>query len=338
MATSQKPSSVSLNDITGPVTEELEQVERLLREGMQSVAPMIPEVGEHTFASGGKRVRPLLVLLAAQLCGYRGPRAVQIASAAEFLHTATLLHDDVVDGATTRRGRPSVNHLWGDRIAILVGDFLYARASQTLVEDGNQDILWIYSNTIRVMAEGEVIQLARSFDPELPESVYLDVIGRKTSSLLATATESGAILAGVTRAERNSVRDYGWEVGLAFQLVDDALDYAGDDRELGKVPLTDLCEGKVTMPLLVALKRCTVGERESVAHAIKEFSANDADPDPEELRRIANLVARYQGTEVALEHARHRAERARAAIAAFADCPAKRSLDALTDFIVERRS
>jgi octaprenyl-diphosphate synthase len=312
----------------------------MLREGMQSVAQLIPEVGEHTFASGGKRVRPLLVLLAAALCGYRGPRAVRVASAVEYLHTATLLHDDVVDGASRRRGRPSVNSLWGDRAAILVGDFLYARASQTLVEDGNRDILLIYSETIRTMAEGEVLQLARSFDSDLTESTYLDVIGRKTSTLLATATESGAILGDATRGERRSARAFGWEIGLAFQLVDDALDYSGDSEELGKAPLTDLAEGKVTMPLLASLKRCTVGEREGVASALKSFatqSGRGESPDIAELHAIAGLVDRYQGTEVTLQHAEERAVRARSRIASFAESDAKRALVELTEFVVQRR-
>jgi octaprenyl-diphosphate synthase len=266
---------------------------------------------------------------------------VQVASAVEFLHTATLLHDDVVDGASTRRGRPSVNARWGDRIAVLIGDFLYARASQTLVEDGNQDILWIYSDTIRTMAEGEVMQLARSFDPDLPESVYLDVIGRKTSSLLATATESGAILGGVTRAERRALRDYGWHLGLAFQLVDDALDYVGDGDELGKAPLTDLAEGKVTLPLLLALRRASVGERDAVAAALKSFSlaaSRGESADGGELARVAGLVARHQGSPQTLERARRCAAEACEKIASFAECDAKRALCDLADFVVSRRS
>jgi octaprenyl-diphosphate synthase len=330
-----------LDSITALVQDDLLQVERLLREGMRSVAPLIPEVGEHAFASGGKRVRPLLVLLCARLCGYRGPRAMQVASAVEFLHTATLMHDDVVDGATTRRGRPSVNARWGDRIAILVGDFLYARASQTLVEDGNPDILWIYANTIRMMSEGEVMQLERSFDPEIGESVYLDVIGHKTSSLLATAAESGAILGGVTRAERNAVREYGWQVGLAFQIVDDALDYTGDGDELGKAPLADLAEGKVTLPLILALKRCSGAERALVGSVVKGIAqarlAGDVGAPAAEIASVAAVVERHRGAELALERARECAARARAQIAPFAECDAKRALSDLADFIVSRR-
>jgi octaprenyl-diphosphate synthase len=330
-----------LESLAGPLREDLDQVERLLREGTRSVAPLIPEIGEHTFGSGGKRMRPMLVLLSARLCGYRGPRAVQVASAVEFLHTATLMHDDVVDGAQTRRGRPSVNALWGERIAILVGDFLLARASQTLVEDGNNDILWSYSNTIRQMSEGEVLQLERSFDPDIPESVYLEVIGRKTSSLLATATESGAILGGVTRAERNAVRAYGWQLGLAFQLVDDALDYAGEGEELGKAPLTDLCEGKVTMPLIATLKRCSVAERELIATTLKALAGRrleGAEPDTDAMAEVASFVGRYDGAAFTLERARSCAREARDKIAAFADCDARRALWDLAEFVVARKA
>ena len=267
---------------------------------------------------------------------------MQIASAVEMLHSATLMHDDVVDGAMTRRGRPSVNARWDHRIAILVGDFLYARASQTLVEDGNPEILWIHADTIRQMSEGEVLQLGRSFDPEISETVYLDVIGRKTSSLLATAAESGAILGGVTRAERRAVREFGWELGLSFQMVDDALDYVGQGAELGKLPLADLSEGKVTLPLILALKQCTVGEREFVKATLKSFAKRNSDgevaPDPAEVAGVAELVQRYKGTDVALERARERAARARAEIAPFADCAAKQALLDLTQFVVQRTS
>ncbi len=330
---------MKLEEITHLLTDDLRQVEVSLRESMQSVAQRIPEVGEHVFSSGGKRIRPTLVLLAARLCGYRGPRAIQIAAATELLHTATLIHDDVIDQANVRRGRPSVKALWGDRIAILVGDFLYARASMTIVEDGDPDILWLFANTIREMSEGEILQLERSFDPEIPESVYLDVIGRKTARLLATATESGAILGGVTRAERRALGDFGWELGLAFQLVDDALDYSAGGDELGKAPLADLAEGKVTLPLTMTLKRCTVSEGEIAGAAVKELASarlRGEDADPETVARIATLVQRYRGVERTIARAKEHAERARARVAPFSDYDARQALSNLTEFVVSR--
>ena len=327
---------VELDSITSFLEDDLRRVEQLLREGVRSADTLIPEVGEHTFASGGKRIRPVLVLLTSRLCGYRGPRALQIAAAAEYLHSASLLHDDVVDGASERRGRPSVNAQFGERLAILVGDFMYARGCQMLVEDGSIDILSLYAEALRQMTEGEVLQLSQSFDPDVTESVYLEVIGRKTASLLGAAAESGAILGGVTRAERRSVREYGWELGLAFQLVDDALDYVGTGAELGKPPLQDLSEGKVTLPLLAALKRCSVGEREGIASILKSFSREGSGADPKQASQVAECVARYQGVEITLARASQRAAEARARIESFVDSQAKQTLLDLTEFVVQR--
>jgi octaprenyl-diphosphate synthase len=327
---------VKLDSISSLVHEDLQRVERLLTESMRSVARQIPEIADHTFASGGKRLRPLLVLLSARLCGYVGPRAIHIGVAVEYFHSASLLHDDVVDGADVRRGRPSVNAGFGERLAILVGDFMYARACQMLVEDGSFEILALYADALQQMTEGEVLQLSQSFDPEVSESVYTEVIGRKTASLLAAATASGAILGGVTRAERRAVYEYGWELGLAFQLVDDALDYMGADDALGKLPLRDLSEGKVTLPLVTTLKRCSMAERDSIFAALKSLAQDRTQPDPVELARVSQSVARYQGVDFTLERARWRAAEARARIEPFADCPAKEALLELTEFVVQR--
>jgi octaprenyl-diphosphate synthase len=330
---------MTLESVTALVESDLRQVEATLREGMRSIVSLVPQAGGHTLGSGGKRLRPILVLLSARLCGYQGPRAIQIAAAVELLHTATLLHDDVVDGADTRRGKPSVNALWGDRIAILVGDFLYARASATLIEDGEPDILWIFSSTISEMSEGELLQLQRSFDPEVPESVYLDIIGRKTARLMADSTESGAILAGVTRAERRALRDYGFELGLAFQLTDDALDYSDDGTVLGKSPLADLSEGKVTMPLILVLKQCSVAEHEGASSAVKELARpRGSTPDPAAVREVQGLVRRYHGAELTVERARAHAQRAKARIEPFAESEAKRALREIADVVVSRTS
>jgi len=334
-------SATNLDLITAPISEDLNRVEHALEEGVRSVAPLISEIGAYTFAGGGKRVRPVLVLLGARLAGYRGPRAIQVAAAAELLHTATLVHDDVVDGAQTRRGQPSVNARFGLRLAILVGDYLLATSSAMLVEDGSSEVLAAYSDTIRKMAEGEVLQLTSSFSPDMSEALYLDVIGRKTATLLATAAESGALLGEVTRSERRAVREYGWELGLAFQLVDDALDYASTGEELGKSPFADLAEGKVTLPLLTALKRCSVGEREALTSDLKEFALaaqRQQRADPERLSGVAETVARYKGVEVTLARARYCAQQACARIAPFAETDDKRALIALAEFVVERRS
>jgi octaprenyl-diphosphate synthase len=320
---------------------DLERVERTMLEGMCSIAPLIPQIAEYTFGSGGKRIRPLLVLLGARLFDYTGPRAIQIAAVAEWLHSASLLHDDVVDGAPTRRGRPVAAVHFGPRQAILVGDFIYATLCRVLVEDGSRELLLRYSQSISDMAEGEVLQLGRSFQPDIDEATYLQVIGRKTSSLLATAVESGAILGDAKPDERAAVREYGWQLGLAYQLADDALDYSGTQEELGKAPLTDLREGKITMPLLHALRAAAGGERESIVDAIKSLSLDAAAgraPDVEMLDRVSGSVARHGGVETTLARAQHCIDAACSQLAGFAEGPAKRALDALACFVVERRN
>jgi octaprenyl-diphosphate synthase len=333
------PSSKKLRDVAALVADDLASVERVLREAAVSVAPLITAAGEHGFA-GGKRIRPLLVLLGARLCGYQGPRAVQIAAASELLHGASLVHDDVVDGAPMRHGRPSLHARFGARLAVLAGDFFFGQSSALLVEDGDLDVLAIYADVIRKMAEGEVLQLSRSFDPEVSETVYFEVIGRKTAMLLAAAAESGAILGGVTRSERRALREYGFELGLAFQLSDDALDYARSSDELGKPRHADLREGKVTLPLLVALKRCSVGEREETAAVLKSFALlaarDEGPPDPDDLARVAERVERFGGVEHTLQRARASVARARSRIEPFAPGRAKQALLDLADFVVER--
>jgi octaprenyl-diphosphate synthase len=321
----------------------LELVDRAMRDQFSSDAALVGLLGDHLLKSGGKRMRPALVMLCAQLCGYAGPRSIQVGAAIELLHTATLLHDDVVDFSELRRGKPSANALWGNRRAILAGDFLYSRACTMIVEDGDPDILWIFANAIRSMAEGEIFQLERSYDPTVTEAHYFRVIERKSAMLLSTSTEAGAILGGVTRAERRRLSDFGREVGLAFQLRDDALDYEAGEAELGKIPNTDIREGKVTLPLLLALKRCTPAEREAVAVLIKS-AARLSDPGVEaagtseslDLAPVLDLIARYRGVEDTVRRAQEHAERAIASIAPFPDTEAKVDLTAAAHFAVTR--
>ncbi len=330
------------------VGETLALVENAMREQLASEGEAVALVGDHVLGSGGKRLRPALLLLAAELCGYTGPRRVQIAAAVELLHTATLLHDDVIDLSELRRGRPSANAIWGNRRAVLVGDFFYARASSMIVEDGDLDVLWIFSNTIRRMAEGELLQLERSFDPSVTEQHYYAVIERKSADLLAAACESGAILGGVTRGERRRVAEFGRELGLAFQLRDDALDYSAGAEVLGKAPFTDVREGKVTLPLLLALKRCTPAERETASAVLKTAARRTAElgargetaPElvlsEEDLAPVLEIVDRHRGVEDTDRRAAEHATRAAAAIAPFPDGMAKRALVEASQFAVGR--
>jgi octaprenyl-diphosphate synthase len=332
------PAAVAYAAAMERLSEDLALVEGAMREQLLSASEVLSALGDHVLASGGKRMRPALLLLAAEMCGYTGPRRVHVAAAVELLHTATLLHDDVVDLSELRRGRPSANALWGNRRAVLAGDFFYARASSLIVEDGDLDILWIFADTIRSMAEGELLQLQRSFDPSVTEAHYFQVIERKSAVLLSAACESGAILGGVTRAERRRLAEYGRELGLAFQLRDDALDYEDREADLGKRPYGDLREGKVTLPLLLALKRCSASEREAVASLLKAVSrsADPADAGQLDLSPAIEVVRRYRGVEDTVRRAEEHARRARTAIAPFPDGGAQSDLLAAAEFAVMR--
>ncbi len=321
----------------------LHQVEREMREQLDSQSVVMRAIGEHVLGSGGKRLRPALLLLAAELCGYTGPRRIQLGAAIELIHTATLLHDDVVDQSPLRRGQASAMALWGNRRAVLAGDFFYARACSMITEDGDTEVLMIFAEFIRLMAEGELLQLTGSFDPSVVEADYYAVIQRKSASLLSGASETGAVLGGVTRAERRRLQEFGSELGLAFQIRDDALDYVSGEDILGKQRFADLREGKVTLPLLLALKRCTGAEREAAADILKRVShdqlrgaAGEAAVSDEDLEPALEVVRRYRGVEDSIRRAEEHVGKARAAIAPFPDGPPKEALLAAADFAVER--
>jgi octaprenyl-diphosphate synthase len=331
------------------IADGLTQVEAAMRAQLASESTVVMEMGEYVLSSGGKRIRPALLFFASELCGYAGPRRVQIAAGIEFLHTATLLHDDVVDSGDLRRGKAAANVLWGNRRAVLVGDFFYARASSMIVEDGEVALFEIFANTIRRMAEGEILQMQRSFDPEVSQAQYYGVIDRKSAALMSASCEAGAILGSVTRAERRRLAEFGRELGLAFQLRDDALDYAASEGDLGKRPHTDLREGKVTLPLLLALKRCTPTEHRAVGAVLK--AAADAEvgraeaagqpppgADEVDVGPAVDLVRRYRGVEDTVRRAEEHVERAAAAVAPFPPSSAKEALLAAADFAVARAS
>ncbi|MBW2389309.1 MAG: polyprenyl synthetase family protein [Deltaproteobacteria bacterium] len=339
------------------MSEGLALVDRAMHEQLDSTIEVMPLIGGHVLSSGGKRLRPILVLLSAQLCGYTGSRSVQLGAALELVHTATLLHDDVVDLSELRRGQPSANAIWGNRRAVLAGDFFYGRASSMIVEDGSLAILEIFSNTIRMMAEGELIQLQRSFDTTISERQYYQVIERKSAVLLSAACEVGAVLGEVTRGESRRVAEFGRELGIAFQVRDDVIDFQSDEVTLGKPHCADLREGKVTLPLLLTLKRCTTSEREVITSTLKDASrvadlnlvAGDGDESHEshesheanersesmtaprrpaelDFGPVLALIERYRGIEDSMRRAEEHRSKAAAAIAAFPESRAKRSL------------
>lgn len=244
----------SLTSLTTLLSSQLEAVNTCILEKMQSPVSLIPQVAGYLIALGGKRLRPLLTVATAELCGYQGTRHIHLAACVEFIHTATLLHDDVVDESVLRRGKDTANTVWSDKVSVLVGDFLFTRAFELMVLDGSLDVLRILSHASSTIAEGEVMQLSASHDLKLDEEIYLKIIGSKTARLFSAATEVGAVIAGTDEAHKQSLSRFGYALGMAFQLIDDGLDYTADQEKLGKTIGDDFREGKVTLPVIIAYR------------------------------------------------------------------------------------
>jgi len=272
------------------IGEELILVEQQFRKDLESDVPLIRKVGEYVLSSGGKRVRPALLLLAARLCGYTGDKAVPLASVVEFIHTATLLHDDVVDSATLRRGIASANTLWGNEASVLVGDFLFSKSFSLMVGVGSLDILRILSDATTIIAEGEVMQLLCTGEIDLTEEQYINVVRSKTAILMSAACEAGAVLGAVSAQQQQALADFGMDLGIAFQMMDDTLDYIATEEEFGKSIGHDLEEGKITLPLIHTLKHCTSDERTAIEAVIDKDEMS-----LDEFRHISGLVKQYGG-------------------------------------------
>lgn len=272
------------------IGDELILVEQQFRKDLESDVPLIRKVGEYVLSSGGKRVRPALLLLAARLCGYTGAKAVPLASVVEFIHTATLLHDDVVDSATLRRGIASANTLWGNEASVLVGDFLFSKSFSLMVGVGSLDILRILSDATTVIAEGEVMQLLCTGEIDLTEEQYINVVRSKTAILMSAACEAGAVLGAVSAQQQQALADFGMDLGIAFQMMDDTLDYIATEEEFGKSIGHDLEEGKITLPLIHTLRHCTADERAAIEAVIEKDEMS-----LEEFRHISGLVKQYDG-------------------------------------------
>jgi len=269
----------SLEGLTSLVADDMRRVNELIVQRMHSPVSLIPQLAGHIVAAGGKRLRPMLTLAAARLCGYSGDRHFGLAAAVEFIHTATLLHDDVVDESGLRRGRETANAIWGNKASVLVGDFLFTRAFQLMVECGSLEVLAILSRASAVIAEGEVSQLTTSNDTTTTEQAYLDVIRGKTAELFAAAARVGGVIAGRPRAECDALESYGMNLGIAFQLVDDALDYSAKQVELGKTIGDDFREGKLTLPVILAFMRGDESERTFWRRVLEDQDQRDGDLD-----------------------------------------------------------
>ena len=311
---------------------DMAAVNALIRDRMASDhAPRIPEVTAHLVEAGGKRLRPLLTLAAARLCGYEGDHHLRLAATVEFIHTATLLHDDVVDESQRRRGRPTANLLWDNKSSVLVGDYLFARAFQLMTETGNLRVLDILANASAVIAEGEVLQLTAASDLATSEAVYIQVIRGKTAALFAAATEVGGVIAGASEAEVAALFAYGDALGIAFQIADDLLDYGGASAALGKNVGDDFRERKMSLPVIRAVAAATPDERAFWQRTIGKGDQRDGDL-AEALRLMALHGSLASTRDTALAHAGE----ARAALEALPPGPIRTELDALADFVVAR--
>jgi octaprenyl-diphosphate synthase len=331
----REPETESADDtlarLLALVHDDLQATNRRIIERMDSPVALIPQLAAHLVAAGGKRLRPLLTLAAARLCGYVGGRHIQLAACVEFIHTATLLHDDVVDESLMRRGLASANAVFGNKASVLVGDFLFARAFQLMVEDGSLEVLDILSRAAATIAEGEVLQLVTQNDLSSGEANYLDVVRGKTASLFAAACEVGAVVADRPAAEAQALAAYGMNLGIAFQLVDDALDYAADEQALGKTVGDDFREGKVTLPVLTAFAAGTAAERRFWQRTIESMEQAEGDLDHAFL-----LMQRHRAIPTTLERARRFAQDAKSALAGFPDNAFRASLLEVADYTTRR--
>jgi octaprenyl-diphosphate synthase len=306
-------------------------VDALITQRMASEVPVIPALAEHLISAGGKRLRPLVAIAAARLCSGEGDACLKLATAVEFIHTATLLHDDVVDGSKLRRGKVAAHLIWGGATSVLVGDFLFARAFELMVETGSLRVLDILSKASSVIAEGEVLQLTRAHDLNLDQPTYLEIIRAKTAELFAAAAEAGAVSANAPDERSAALRSYGMNLGLAFQLADDVLDYGGAAETLGKNAGDDFREGKATLPLLLAIARSGPREAEFWERAVGRLDQTEAD-----FRRARELVIGTGALEATLDAAADYAEAAKDALKPFAASPWRTALEELADFAVSR--
>lgn len=322
----------SFSEVVESIRGELDRVEKALREYLKSDVVLIPSIGNYMSDNGGKRIRPMLVLLSARACGYEGERSITHSCVVEYIHTATLLHDDVVDGAQVRRGFPSANAKWGNEASVLVGDYLFARSFHLMSADDDLRIMQVLSDASVSLAEGEVLQLVNMYNLEATEEDYLRIIFRKTAALISSCCRVGAILGRAESWREEALAEYGRHVGYAFQMADDALDYTASAERLGKAVGNDLREGNVTLPLLHLFREADEGER----RLIKEIFLHSEEGDERGLNQIRSLMERYGSIEYTLEKARGRVARAREALSPLKENFYVNALHSLAEYVVER--
>jgi len=330
-AAEQPLENVTFDAVSNLARDDMEAVDRLISTSLESDVALVSQVSRYIVASGGKRLRPLIVLLAARAFGYDGEQHVRAAAIIEFIHTATLLHDDVVDSSSRRRGKESANTVFGNQASVLVGDFLYSRAFQMMVDIGCMRVMQILADATNTIAAGEVLQLMNVHDPDTTEDVYRQVIYRKTARLFEAGAQIAAVLAERSEADEAALAEYGRNLGMAFQLVDDALDFDASPDELGKNLGDDLAEGKATLPLIYAMQHGNAAESELIRNAILEGGLDD-------LERIQSIIESTGALQYTAARAQEAAEVAIGALSGIPGSDYKQALVAIAEFSVRRRS
>ncbi len=327
--TSPDKRDIALRDIHSLVAERMENVNRLITARLSSDVVLINQLAGHIIRNGGKRLRPITVLLSAGACNHKGDADITLAAIVEFIHTATLLHDDVVDNSDLRRGQPTANEIWGNQAAVLVGDFLYSRSFEMMVEIGSMRVMEIMAETTNQIAEGEVMQLMNCHTPDLSEDQYLETVRRKTAKLFESAAQLGAVVGNQSSTVEHAMAEYGLHLGNAFQFIDDVLDYSADSQKTGKNVGDDLAEGKPTLPVINALTRATPAQRTLLREAIERGGREYIDDVLAAIESTGSLA-------YTARRAREEAELAQKSLAVLPDTPYKQGLMDLAVFAVER--
>jgi octaprenyl-diphosphate synthase len=331
MGSSKIGPKLSTAEILQLVQDDLQLVEKEI--GLESVASVqaVTAISHYLQEGGGKRLRPILLLLSSRLVGDGGETAIRLAAVVELIHTATLVHDDVIDDAEIRRGRPSVNHLWGNHTSVLAGDWLYMQAFQVALRERNFHVLDLLIGLTQLMVEGELLQLESLGRSDVTQSDYMELVDRKTASLFSTCARLGALTARADESVEAKLGDFAWNLGMAFQLVDDILDFTAEESVLGKPVGSDLREGKVTLPLIYALESATPAERQAVEQVLADRSYERVS-----FQEIRAILDQYQGIERARERAQVFTERARNVISTFPETPYQRALQLITEIVTDR--
>ena len=323
---------MDLRDICLTMRQEIDELEKIVHANLSSTVPFVENVVGYVIHNGGKRLRPILTLITSKLSGYQGRASLEIGAAIEFMHTASLLHDDVIDSAPMRRGRETTNRKWGNQVSVLVGDFFYCRAMDILVRHGDTKVLRVVTDAVTILTEGEIFEITKSNDFQTTQEDYLRIITGKTASLIGAACQCGAILGGVSEEFEHSLKRFGLNLGIAFQLVDDVLDYTAAVEEFGKVNGTDLREGKLTLPLILAISRSTEKDRSIIRKALITDNTS-----PKEFVEVLRIVEECEGIRDTIKMARGYVDRATLGLASFKPSLEKETLQRIADYVISRK-